>query len=314
MSIINHDGSRGASLTPEQKAVKERERLAAEAERAAEKAKRNKEKAAEKEDRARELAARRSEQNILLRGELYPPRTSYRAEALVSPASQAAEPRRSLRKSAPQGAQFLDGHRCDDGAPWQYNLIPAPANNNCLFGAIIIALLGMYTQDGEAELRRRVVEFMRNNREIYNDPMILELGEGNLDNYIANMGKNGVWGGVTEIITLEMILGRCINVWTYNITNKCYELWYGNGNPDCLNIYYNGVDHYDALLPVGRADVLPVDAIVAAAAAAPRETPAQRRAKILAALKKRGVSGGFRSHRQRKTLKKRKDRRFTRRT
>jgi hypothetical protein len=383
MSIINHDGSRGASLTDEQREEMDRLRAAAEAERAkaaaeraviedaerkvaraATAAERKVREAQEKYEAANyaakthtkgtlfeaaakaasNLATAQKELDILkgtasvqaaaieISNNEAPAAAaapspaaaaapSPAAAAAPSPAAAAAapspaaeQPRRSLRKSAPQGAQFLDGHRCDDGAPWQYNLIPAPANNNCLFGAIIIALLGMYIQDGETELRRRVVEFMRNNREIYDDPMILELGEGNLDNYIANMGKNGVWGGVTEIITLEMILGRCINVWTYNITNKCYELWYGNGNPDCLNIYYNGVDHYDALLPVGRTDVLPVNAIVAAATAAPRETPAQRRAKILAALKKRGVSGGFRSHRQRKTLKKRKAQRFTRRT
>jgi len=361
MLIIDHDGSRGATLTPAQREARDRERAAAEAERAAATAKRAAiEEAERKAVRATATAQRKVREaqekyegaNYAAKGYSKGPLYDAAAKAAsnlataqkeldilkgtaavqapveisnneasaaaTAPslvvAAAAEQPRRSLRKSAPQGAQFLDGHRCDDGAPWQYNLIPAPANNNCLFGAIIIALLGMYTQDGETELRRRVVEFMRNNREIYDDPMILELGEGNLDNYIANMGKNGVWGGVTEIITLEMILGRCINVWTYNITNKCYELWYGNGNPDCLNIYYNGVDHYDALLPVGRADVLPVDAIVAAAAAAPRETPAQRRAKILAALKKRGVSGGFRSHRQRKTLKKRKSQRFTRRT
>ena len=365
MSIINHDGSRGASLTDEQREEMDRLRAAAEAERAKAAAERAVVEDAERkvakataaaERKVREAQEKYEGANYAAKGyskgplyeaaakaasnlataqkelDILKGTASVQAAAIeisnneasaaatapslaaAAAAAAAEQPRRSLRKSAPQGAQFLDGHRCDDGAPWQYNLIPAPANNNCLFGAIIIALLGMYTQDGETELRRRVVEFMRNNREIYDDPMILELGEGNLDNYIANMGKNGVWGGVTEIITLEMILGRCINVWTYNITNKCYELWYGNGNPDCLNIYYNGVDHYDALLPVGRADVLPVDAIVAAAAAAPRETPAQRRAKILAALKKRGVSGGFRSHRQRKTLKKRKDRRFTRRT
>jgi hypothetical protein len=175
----------------------------------------------------------------------------------------------------------------------------------------------MYTQDGEAELRRRVVNFMRNNREIYNDPIILGLFGVALDTYINRMENDVVWGGLTEIITVEMMLGQCINVWIYNDENECYELWYGNGNPNCLNILYNGYNHYDALLPVDGAPPLPVfvlGAAAAAAAAASPETPEQRRAKILAALKKRGVSGGFRSHRQRKTLKKRKDRRFTHRT
>jgi len=323
MLIIDHDGSRGATLTPAQREARDRERAAAEAERAAEKAKRNKEAADARQSKAKELAARRSERNILLKGELYKPRTSFRRESRapieISDTTSteedfAEQPRRSQRIAALREPQPLNGHRCDNGAPWRYNLIRAPGNGSCLFGAIIIAMLRMYTQDGEAELRRRVVEFMRNNREIYNDPIILGLFGVALDTYINRMENDGVWGGLTEIITVEMMLGQCINVWIYNDENECYELWYGNGNPNCLNILYNGYNHYDALLPVGRADVLPVNTIAAAAAAAPPETPEQRRAKILAALKKRGVSGGSRSHRQRKTLKKRKDRRFTRRT
>ena len=261
MSIINHDGSRGASLTPAQRNARDRERAAAEEERAAEKAKRNKEAADARQAKAKELAAKRSEQNILLRGELYPPRTSFRRESRapieISDTTSTEEdvpepPRRSQRIASGELRRERQAIIADFNStnPTQ-NIIEVQDDGRCFLNAVILA--GGYN-------RKQFNEF---NDVIGNPP----------------------WGGSPQDIQrLSAHLGRDILVIIPNPGGEGGYIEDTNRRfPDTEPIYI--FDYQQA-----GANQRHFDAVVPKAA------------------------GGFRSHRQRKTLKKRKDRRFTRRT
>ena len=157
-----------------------------------------------------------------------------------------------------------------------FDYINAPGNGNCLFGATAIAFAGSplsaaELREGEENLRNRVVQDMIDNRNIIEPSLNVPF-----DKYIQRMLNDREWAGQYEIVALERVLGRCINVWILDELNNRLII-YGGGQyrEGCLNIFYNGVNHYDALLPVAY--------------------------------------GGSRRYKQRKTLKNRKGRRHTRR-
>jgi type II secretory pathway pseudopilin PulG len=237
MSIMNHDGSRGASLTSEQKAVRERERAAAEAERAVAAAERAAIEEAERKAARAAAAAKQEAEGIIWREELYPPRTSFAI----------GETRESRRLRAERQVIIEDFNRTDP----THNIIEVPDDGKCFLNAVIKA--GGYDD------------------EQFND----------FNDVIGNPG----WGGSPDDIrNLSTYLDRDILVIIKN-PGKEGERYVRDETrrfPVRQPIYifdYQQAEsvqrHFDAVVPK--------------------------------------AVGGFRSHRQRKTLKKRKGRHHTRR-
>jgi hypothetical protein len=119
-------------------------------------------------------------------------------------------------------------------------LLPVPGDGNCFFHALQAGDVG--------NLRGRVVEHMRANRGQYTNFVT-----GDFDKYLDNMSQNGTWADHVEVMAAMRVLGRPIVVISANsgaINNKTDLQNLRNSGFNFerpIFVFYNGVNHYDAL-------------------------------------------------------------------
>uniref|UniRef100_A0A6C0CGG9 OTU domain-containing protein n=1 Tax=viral metagenome TaxID=1070528 RepID=A0A6C0CGG9_9ZZZZ len=132
-----------------------------------------------------------------------------------------------------------------------------PGNGNCLFGAVASALAGSDLPSAErerqeADLRARAVAYIA-------DPQNIETFRGvevepeGITGYVQKMSQDGEYGGDFEIAALEGVLGRCINVWQPRTGGTDLEPARETPRTGCLNLFFNGINHFDPLYGSGPA-------------------------------------------------------------
>jgi len=174
--------------------------------------------------------------------------------AATAPAAAAA-----AAAAAPAAAAAADG----------FTLIDVPGDGNCLFNAVAQALQDGVLDDDHivgAALREAVANELTYNRDNY-QPFIL----GSMRRHVAYIRRNGGWGGDPEIAALRRILNRPINVW---IQNGDRLQLYGEADQyhqDGINIFYDGVAHYQTLMPLNQELIDAAGGRAAAVHAARRE-------------------------------------------
>lgn len=124
-------------------------------------------------------------------------------------------------------------------------LIEIPGDGNCLFNAI-----SLNTAIDQQELRYLAGRQIIADRKRFAQYIPLPEGK-NISYYLAELVKEGTWGGQVEIIALMEALERPIYVIgpEGKIRN---EVLYADKAP--IFIYYNDVDHYDTFVVDGSVD------------------------------------------------------------
>lgn len=90
----------------------------------------------------------------------------------------------------------------------KFHVRDVPAFGNCLFESI-----GRSCDIGAVNLREIVVSFLKiPNQKLHDEPLMTWI-EGDLDDYIKMISKNGAWGSGLEISILANVLHRRIIVY-----------------------------------------------------------------------------------------------------
>lgn len=144
-------------------------------------------------------------------------------------------------------------------------VIEVPGDGNCLFYAIIQQLSGRKTFDAlfykEAmNLRQATVEYLKVHMAEMRDVIISEIImaanesvdqltdlqlEEKINQHLQNLARDGTWAGAEALMAIKEILG--VNIRVYNPHYQPLELIHGNGMGKTIQIYYNGINHYDSV-------------------------------------------------------------------
>ena len=112
-------------------------------------------------------------------------------------------------------------------------------DGNCLFRAFSSHLYG--NQKHFNDVRVTLMEYLTNNQEEYK-----HFCDDNLDisDYIANMSKDGIWGGELELRIFSKLYK--INVHVHVLNNQ--DVIHENDSEDWIHLYYNDSNHYNILI------------------------------------------------------------------
>ena len=87
-----------------------------------------------------------------------------------------------------------------------FKIIPSETDGNCLFHTLNnIVFGGQFTAE---YIREEICDFIIKKRQIYE-----HLWEGNLDNHITNMRKDGYWGTNLELLAFSDLMRLNINIY-----------------------------------------------------------------------------------------------------
>lgn len=147
---------------------------------------------------------------------------------------------------------------------------PIPGDGNCLFSSLVHQLTGLHHshdlhQEAIRVMRQECVNHLHSSIDTYRDIIIteaLERGQawpddvdGNthdriIANHLEELRKNGVWGGSEVLVAVRDKLGVTIRVFADHFSPLVFE---GNNNNETINVFYNGVNHYDSVIDVSEA-------------------------------------------------------------
>lgn len=156
-----------------------------------------------------------------------------------------------------QRLEWVSQHSSTAAQNSGFTIGQTPGNGDCLFGAVASALAGSNLPEAErqrqeADLRARAVAYIADPQNIQTFQGIDGL-TGGITGYVQDMSQPGVYGGDPEIAALEGVLGRCINVWQPRTGGTDLEKYQRAqlNTTGCLNLFYNGINHYDPLYGSG---------------------------------------------------------------
>lgn len=113
-------------------------------------------------------------------------------------------------------------------------------DGHCFFNAV-----SLYTGEDQATLRQRVAQYLQEHRDQYND--FYQGDEGSFDRYISAIERGEEWGDQISMTAVQHLYGRPVVVMRpQGQTAIVGDLQQFSGEP--IFVYYNGHDHYDALL------------------------------------------------------------------
>lgn len=131
-----------------------------------------------------------------------------------------------------------------------------PANGNCLFEAVSVQL-----DRTPEDLRQSVVNYLRHNRAyqgLDEHVQFENFVEGNFDDYLDNMSRDGEWGDHVIVVGLSQMLHRNIAIITSSpetVQEDSMTLVMGDisykSKPLLLGHYWE--NHYQSLKPIGKS-------------------------------------------------------------
>ena len=74
-----------------------------------------------------------------------------------------------------------------------------------IYSLDILAFGGTF---GAFLFRQLIIDHIKNNNEMYKDEV-----EGDFEQYIIKMKKNGEWGGLIELVAFSILIGIKIELW-----------------------------------------------------------------------------------------------------
>ena len=155
-------------------------------------------------------------------------------------------------------------------------VVSVKRDGNCLFYALIYCLKQISEMAGTdttcitaAGLREILVDFLEYNKDVVscrNSPETVEslcLSELDMlpdfERYIADMRKNGFWGGMTVVNAFAECFNCSVKVWMTPRNDNggsdvVYEEYFGFSYKErnhTVHLWYNGVNHFNAMEPEG---------------------------------------------------------------
>lgn len=139
-----------------------------------------------------------------------------------------------------------------------------PGDGNCLFAAIVYQLTELhYThevfQDAIFVMRQECAKHLYSCIDTYRNLIITEAIERGeswpeenrhgaiISGYLQQLSHDGVWAGSESIAAVRDILGVTIRIFSNETHPIVFE---GRAGSATVNIYYNGVNHYDSVREV----------------------------------------------------------------
>lgn len=133
-----------------------------------------------------------------------------------------------------------------------------------MFYAIVQQITGWTTFDDKfrekaRELRRGTVEYLWNHRREMKEVIIAAMDDGSANSldenseeymevamkHIKELAKDHTWAGTESVLALKEILNKNIRVFSPYVEPQEYRV--GNGQGQTIEIYYNGVNHYNSV-------------------------------------------------------------------
>ncbi len=116
-------------------------------------------------------------------------------------------------------------------------------------------------------LRVEVANYIRGHREMHQDILKSFPKYQTIEKYCSDIEQSKLWGGGPELKVLSDLFKIIICVVDPTLIKKgnCLSpLYYGQDNPlatKCIYIFYNGIDHYDALRVVNMKNTDEIETI-----------------------------------------------------
>ncbi|XP_062712853.1 OTU domain-containing protein 3-like [Aedes albopictus] len=143
--------------------------------------------------------------------------------------------------------------------------VEVPGDGNCLFYAVVQQLSGRKCFDSQffneaMRLRRRTVDYLMSHKTEMRDVILAEIITSSnvttsnlsdrqldekIDQHLRNLAKCGTWAGGEALMAIKEIVGANIRI--YNPHYQPLELVHGNGRCKTIEIYFNGINHYDSV-------------------------------------------------------------------
>jgi hypothetical protein len=140
-----------------------------------------------------------------------------------------------------------------------FKVIKAKKDGNCFYEAFLRALTGGKVDPSAKQiesLRKKVQKYYTTKYQNLNNNYVVDttlkgksLSKKNFLNYVV---KNGSWAGQAEIKAVSRTMGTNIIVMTPKFKIDTRFTQKNAGNKLTVYILYNGVDHFDALIPGGE--------------------------------------------------------------
>ncbi|GAA0147030.1 cysteine protease [Lithospermum erythrorhizon] len=120
-------------------------------------------------------------------------------------------------------------------------IIQVTADGNCFFRALADQLEG--NEDKHEKYRDMVVQFIRNNREMF-EPFIED--EVPFDEYCLTMGKDGTWAGHMEVQAASLVTRAniCIHL---HLSPRWYIKNFDNNEARMIHLSYHDGEHYNSV-------------------------------------------------------------------
>nr|XP_029723846.1 uncharacterized protein LOC115264314 [Aedes albopictus] len=143
--------------------------------------------------------------------------------------------------------------------------VEVPGDGNCLFYAVVQQLSGRKCFDSQffneaMSLRRKTVDYLMSHKTEMRDVILAEIITSSngttsnlsdrqldekIDQHLRNLAKCGTWAGGEALMAIKEIVGANIRI--YNPHYQPLELIHGNGRCKTIEIYFNGINHYDSV-------------------------------------------------------------------
>lgn len=143
-------------------------------------------------------------------------------------------------------------------------LVQVPGDGSCMFYAVVQQITGWTRFDEKfkekaRQLRKWTVEYLWNNREDMKEVILAAMDDGTtiipeenseeymalVVEYIMELAKDSTWAGTESIMALKEILQKNIRVFSPDMAPQEYQ--FGDGLNQTIEIYYNGVNHYNSI-------------------------------------------------------------------
>jgi len=160
---------------------------------------------------------------------------------------------------------FVSPRACGETPDPPLKVLKAKADGRCMFRSMAKGLGYIAGQDLGEDLERTSADALREASYqvicVKKRAWWQKMGfvEGDIDTYCKSMRSPDFYGGEPELFVLsETVLKRPVAVYMHGTGDNYSKLLeYGSGfrrpNKQPLRLLYNGVNHYDCLVPIGES-------------------------------------------------------------
>jgi len=123
-------------------------------------------------------------------------------------------------------------------------------DGNCLFRSISDQIMGH--PDDHVRIRAQCVQFIANNRENF-EPFIED--DVPFEKYVAQMAKNGTWGGNIELQAMSLAFN--VNITIHQLDLPRWEVNNFGNTARNIHVSYHDGEHYNSIRPNGMHTGIP---------------------------------------------------------